>query len=123
MSYNVLFKIPISENEPVPIIVVGNKNDLDPEREVMEANARSLVESLDAMYIETSAKETDNARQVFNSLLETAFSSTTDHQGNVTSRKQRLSKKLLRRSSSPLTRRSSDGINNNRITDPKCTIL
>ena len=104
-----------TDNEPVPILVVGNKNDLCQEREVTEDRARSLVESREAMYLETSAMNTEHAREVFNSLLQSAFG-TVSHQRN----RKRLSKKLSRRLSTPISQRLSNGLNNN---DPKCAIL
>ncbi|MEM3526476.1 MAG: ArgE/DapE family deacylase [Candidatus Jordarchaeaceae archaeon] len=49
----------------VPIIIIGNKNDLASERVVSQQEAEKLARSLGAPYIETSAKTGDKVNMAF----------------------------------------------------------
>jgi small GTP-binding protein len=55
-------------NKSIPIVLVGNKIDLAEAREVNKIEAESLAKSLNASYIETSAKEGSNIEEVFEML-------------------------------------------------------
>lgn len=52
----------------VPIVIIGNKNDLAGERVVSQGEAERLARSLGAPYIETSAKTGDKVNMAFQSV-------------------------------------------------------
>jgi small GTP-binding protein len=51
-----------------PILLVGNKKDLESERQVSQDEAKSLADKWDAGYIETSAKNNDKCKEAFEML-------------------------------------------------------
>ena len=51
-----------------PILLVGNKQDLENERKVQHADAKALAESWGIEYIETSAKTNFNCKEAFEKL-------------------------------------------------------
>ena len=53
-----------------PIILVGNKQDLENERKVTFAEAKKLADSWGAEYIETSAKSNFNCKEAFERLAQ-----------------------------------------------------
>jgi len=53
-----------------PIVLVGNKKDLDKERKVSVDEAKELVNSWGAEYVETSAKNNENCQQAFEKLAQ-----------------------------------------------------
>jgi len=55
----------VKEATFVPMIIVGNKCDLDTERTVTSKEARDLATVLNASYIETSAKKCVGIQEVF----------------------------------------------------------
>ena len=55
-------------NEPCPIILVGNKSDLENERKVDSKDAKALADSWKCEYIETSAKTNHNCKEAFERL-------------------------------------------------------
>ncbi|KAI9292022.1 hypothetical protein K502DRAFT_308422 [Neoconidiobolus thromboides FSU 785] len=57
------------EEIPCPMILVGNKCDLQDLREVTEADAKAYAESIDALFIESSAKERINIELIFSNLI------------------------------------------------------
>ena len=54
--------------EHCPIMLVGNKQDLDNERQVEFAEAKALADSWGVEYIETSAKTNFNCKEAFEQL-------------------------------------------------------
>ncbi len=52
----------------VPVILVGNKVDLDDQRTVSQEDAKKLATTIGCEYIETSAKKNINCREVFEKL-------------------------------------------------------
>ena len=52
-----------------PILLVGNKQDLEKERTVEFAEAKQLADSWKAEYIETSAKTNFNVKEAFEKLV------------------------------------------------------
>lgn len=63
-----------SETEDVKIIIIGNKNDLEHEREVERHEGEALVESINnnnvsSMFMECSAKNNQNVDIVFTNML------------------------------------------------------
>ena len=58
--------IRIKEDEKVPIVIVGNKSDLEEDRAVQRARAFALSQSWgNAPYYETSARRRANVNEVF----------------------------------------------------------
>lgn len=58
--------IRIKDDESVPVVIVGNKSDLEEDRAVPRAKAFSLTQSWDnAPYYETSARRRANVNEVF----------------------------------------------------------
>ena len=53
---------------PGPILLVGNKQDLDNERQVEYAEAKALADKWKVEYIETSAKTNFNCKEAFERL-------------------------------------------------------
>ena len=51
-----------------PILLVGNKQDLEQERTVTYAEAKALADSWGSEYIETSAKNNFNCKKAFEKL-------------------------------------------------------
>lgn len=53
----------------LPIVLVGNKADLSEDREVSVDEGKSLAQSINAVYMETSAKNNTNVSDVFKNIL------------------------------------------------------
>ena len=53
-----------------PILLVGNKQDLENERKVTFAEAKQLADSWNIEYIETSAKTNFNCKEAFEKLAQ-----------------------------------------------------
>lgn len=51
--------------ERVPMILVGNKSDLDSQREVPQVEGAGLAQQWGCPFVETSAKSTNNVNEVF----------------------------------------------------------
>ena len=56
------------KGEKCPILLVGNKQDLENEREVSYSEAKALADSWECEYIETSAKINFNCKEIFEKL-------------------------------------------------------
>ncbi|CAF0786645.1 unnamed protein product [Brachionus calyciflorus] len=59
----------IKESDPSPLIIVGNKCDLDEDREISEEMGEMLANSSRCSFIETSAKLDLNIKEIFYDLL------------------------------------------------------
>ena len=57
-----------NHNQNCPLLLVGNKNDLENERKVEYDVAKNLANSWKCEYIETSAKTNNNCREAFEKL-------------------------------------------------------
>ena len=62
-----------------PILLVGNKQDLENERKVSHADAKQLADSWGVEYIETSAKTNFNCKEAFEKLAQKIVSSKKPH--------------------------------------------
>jgi len=61
----------VKDRDTFPVILVGNKCDLEFERQVGRNEGRELARSFDCQYIETSAKEKINVDAAFYELVHT----------------------------------------------------
>lgn len=76
--------IRIKDDEKVPLVIVGNKSDLEEDRAVPRARAFALSQSWgNAPYYETSARRRANVNEVFIDLCRQIIRK--DMQGNSTS--------------------------------------
>ncbi|KAJ6236659.1 ras-like protein [Anaeramoeba flamelloides] len=57
------------DSDDVPIVVVGNKSDLENERKISKYEGTDISTSLNCSFIETSAKESVNVEQAFTDLV------------------------------------------------------
>uniref|UniRef100_A0A673V359 RAP2C, member of RAS oncogene family n=1 Tax=Suricata suricatta TaxID=37032 RepID=A0A673V359_SURSU len=55
----------VKRYEKVPLILVGNKVDLEPEREVMSSEGRALAQEWGCPFMETSAKSKSMVDELF----------------------------------------------------------
>eukprot|EP00798_Chlamydomonas_sp_ICE-L_P016076 gene16076-22215_t len=60
----------LQQNAPpgIVVVLVGNKTDLKGQREVTEETARDYADSLQMIFVETSAKDDKNVSEVFESV-------------------------------------------------------
>lgn len=56
-------------------ILIGNKNDLEDERAVKEADARAFADNAGMQYVETSAKSASNVTEAFMNMTKDIFDS------------------------------------------------
>lgn len=59
----------IKDDDDVPIILVGNKCDLEREREVTQSQGASLARAFNCHFLEASAKEKINVNEIFYTLV------------------------------------------------------
>lgn len=59
----------VKVDSQTPMILVGNKVDLEDRRDVSQSEAEELSKSWGVRYIETSAKTTENVETVFYTLM------------------------------------------------------
>ncbi|MHA1685883.1 MAG: Rab family GTPase [Candidatus Heimdallarchaeaceae archaeon] len=59
---------------PIPFIIVGNKIDLEDMRQVSLEDGEYLAKQYNTEYIEVSAKMSENLNNMFNKLVELAYS-------------------------------------------------
>ncbi|KAJ3433229.1 ras-like protein rasd [Anaeramoeba flamelloides] len=57
------------DSDEVPMIIVGNKNDLENERQVSQEEGRDLAKSFNCPFMETSAKTRTNVEESFFELV------------------------------------------------------
>ncbi len=57
----------------IPLILIGNKGDLEEERRVSKDDAEDLALRLDAMHLETSAKFGSNVEKMFMQIAEKCY--------------------------------------------------
>ncbi|KAN0040448.1 hypothetical protein ACTA71_008785 [Dictyostelium dimigraforme] len=59
----------VKDKDRVPMVIVGNKSDMEKDRRVSKTEARALAEEFECRYIETSAKTSENIELLFNTIL------------------------------------------------------
>ncbi|KAJ3439663.1 ras-like protein rasd [Anaeramoeba flamelloides] len=57
------------DSDEVPMMIVGNKNDLENERQVSQGEGTDLAKSFNSPFIETSAKTRTNVEEAFFGLV------------------------------------------------------
>ena len=55
--------------EPVPIVLVGNKSDLEQKRQVSYNEGAALAHEMDCAFLETSARARKNIEETFYSIV------------------------------------------------------
>ena len=106
----------IPGHEQIPIILVGNKSDLEDTRVVPTAKAQNEAVSRNCAFIETSAKTNENVRELFMELMVKIFKVTPEM-----TLKNRKSKKRRRH-----RRKAVDKENNNNdviSSDSRCSVM
>ncbi|KAJ3427384.1 ras-like protein [Anaeramoeba flamelloides] len=69
----------LKESDGIPIVIVGNKSDLENDRKVSQCEGIELAESLNCSFIETSAKNNLNVEQAFSGLARIINKSRSDN--------------------------------------------
>ena len=64
----------VSEKEKIPFMLVGNKLDLEEQREVDPLRGQELAAKYDCPYLETSAKTNTNVEDTFHTLVRSVIS-------------------------------------------------
>lgn len=64
--------------ETLPMVVVGNKTDLDSQRQVPSEEGQQLADSFGAAFVETSAKDKVNVDRAFELLISQIDSNSTE---------------------------------------------
>jgi len=59
----------VLDDDKIPFILVGNKNDLEPQRAVKKDEAQARAKEWNCLYVETSAKTNHNVHEVYIGLL------------------------------------------------------
>jgi len=57
------------ENQDFPLVLVGNKCDLEDKRQVSKSQAQAVASEIGAPFFETSAKEGVNVNEAFTSIV------------------------------------------------------
>ena len=64
--------------DTLPMVIVGNKADLDAQRQVSYEEGKNLAESFGAAFVETSAKNNSNVDKAFEALIAQIDASSSD---------------------------------------------
>lgn len=67
--------------DTLPMVIVGNKTDLEAQREVPRAEGQKLADSFGAAFVETSAKDNSNINKAFELLIGQIDSTSTENKG------------------------------------------
>ncbi|XP_003744064.1 ras-related protein Ral-A [Galendromus occidentalis] len=59
----------VKDSDQVPMVLVGNKLDMESQREVDIERAQAVAESFRVKYVECSAKTEDNVQEAFSTVL------------------------------------------------------
>eukprot|EP00002_Diphylleia_rotans_P032022 TRINITY_DN668_c0_g1_i2.p1 TRINITY_DN668_c0_g1~~TRINITY_DN668_c0_g1_i2.p1 ORF type:complete len:184 (-),score=44.41 TRINITY_DN668_c0_g1_i2:936-1487(-) len=72
----------VKDSDTVPIVIVGNKCDLEKDRQVATDKGRSLANQFKCGFLEASAKEKINVNEVFYELVRTINKSSPKEKGD-----------------------------------------
>jgi len=85
----------VKDTDKVPMVVVGNKSDLESERQVSTQQGQDLAKSFGAPFFETSAKTRVNVEESFYQLVREIRKSNGVAKNEQTQKKKNLMKKCL----------------------------
>lgn len=94
--------IRVKDDENVPVLIVGNKCDLEIERQVSYDEGLALANQLGCKFLETSAKQRINVEEAFYSLVRT-----------ITSKQQQDKQEVQQKEENAQTQQNNQPINNN----------
>ena len=80
----------VDDNTLIPIILVGNKCDLEEYRQVQSSDAQRLAEEWKVKYFETSAKNKTNIHKIFEELVYLIEANNQNIIQNTSNQKERL---------------------------------
>ena len=80
----------VDDNTLIPIILVGNKCDLEEYRQVQTSDAQRLAEEWRVKYFETSAKNKTNINRIFEELVYLIEANNQTNIQNTSNQKERL---------------------------------
>ena len=80
----------VDNNTLIPIILVGNKCDLEEYRQVQSSNAQRLAEEWRVKYFETSAKNKTNINRIFEELVYLIEANNQTNIQNTSNQKERI---------------------------------
>lgn len=80
----------VDDNTLIPIILVGNKCDLEEYRQVQSSDAQRLAEEWRVKYFETSAKNKTNINRIFEELVYLIEANNQSNIQNTSNQKERL---------------------------------
>ena len=80
----------VDNNTLIPIILVGNKCDLEEYRQVQSSDAQRLAEEWRVKYFETSAKNKTNINRIFEELVYLIEANNQTNNQNTSNQKERL---------------------------------
>ena len=78
------------DNTLIPIILVGNKCDLEEYRQVQSSDAQRLADEWKVKYFETSAKNKTNINRIFEELVYLIEANNQTNNQNTSNQKERL---------------------------------
>ena len=85
----------VKGTEKIPVILVGNKVDMESQREVSQQEAENLAQSWGIGYIETSAKTRVNVDEAYTKLLVEIIRSKQDSEQQPSKKKHKKKKKCV----------------------------
>uniref|UniRef100_A0A4W3I0A6 V-ral simian leukemia viral oncogene homolog Ba (ras related) n=1 Tax=Callorhinchus milii TaxID=7868 RepID=A0A4W3I0A6_CALMI len=85
-----------AEEDKIPLLLVGNKSDLEDRRQVSVEEARSKAEEWGVQYVETSAKTRANVDKVFFDLMREVRAKKMSENKDKNGKKSSRNKKSLR---------------------------
>ena len=80
----------VDDNTLLPIILVGNKCDLEEYRQVHSSDAQRLAEEWEVKYFETSAKNKTNINRIFEELVYLIETNNQNTVQNISNQNERL---------------------------------
>jgi GTPase KRas protein len=85
----------VKDEESYPIVIIGNKCDLEKDREVSFNEGKELARSFEAPFFETSAKARINVEEAFFQLVREVRRSQKQHSNSVVGRPKKKNDKCI----------------------------